>query len=128
MLIAKNNLREASYIADELLDDALELESRCETIERTVSGHVFSLERALKLYGVEMDSYIDYLTDKHVKSYSGQLADHSKVIELSGKLKAAEKLLRAMFGDVIDHDDLIALMKKYDIFSKRVIRKQESVK
>jgi len=128
MLIAKNNLREAGHIGGELLDDALLLESKCETIERTVTGGAFSLEKALRLYGVSIDAYIDYLADKHAMSYSGQLPENTKVKELSVRLKAMEKLMRAMFGNMIDHDDLLSLMKSYGNFSKKVIRKQELVK
>ena len=128
MLIAKNKSREAGYIGRELLDDALQLESKCETIERAVTGGAFSLENALKLYGVSIDTYIDYLADKHGVSYSGQLPESSRAKELSVRLKAMEKLMRAMFGNMIDHDDLISLMKTYGNFSKKVIRKQELVK
>ncbi|HWD87181.1 MAG TPA: hypothetical protein VG367_03575 [Mucilaginibacter sp.] len=128
MLIAKNNLREAGHIAAELLDSDLELESKCETIERTVTGGIFSLEKALKLYGVTIDAYIDYLATRHAVSYYGQLAEDSKVKELSVRLKAMEKLMRAMFGNMIDHEDLVSLMRSYGNFSKRVIRKQELVK
>lgn len=128
MLIAKNNLREAGHIADELLDSDLELESKCETIERTVTGGIFSLEKALKLYGVTMDAYIGYLANRHAVSYYGQLAEDSKVKELSIRLKAMEKLIQVMFGNTIDHQDLVSLMKSYSNFSKRVISKQELIK
>jgi hypothetical protein len=128
MLIVKNNLRESSHIGEELLDENLELESKCETIERTVTGGIFSLEKALKLYGVSIDAYIDYLTTKHAISYHGQLSKSTAANELSVRLKAMEKLMRAMFGNMIDHEDLISLMKSYGNFSKRVIRKQELVK
>ena len=129
MLPGNNNLREAAHIAEELLDDqALETERKCESIERAVTGKIMSLQQALAMYKADMDSYINYIVNKHANSFSAQLAEESGNILLGNRVKATEKLLNVLFGDLISHEDLAELTKSFSTFASRLAHNQVVLK
>jgi hypothetical protein len=122
MLTDNRNFREAGHIAEELLDNqAYELERRCASVERSVKGGAFLLDKALKLYKVDMDNYIDYIAKTHADNMSAELTEATEKALMIHKIKVMIKLFTRMFENVDPHE-IVILIDNLDTFSNKVER------
>ena len=128
MLTENKNFREAGHIAEELLDnETYELERRCVSVERTVKGGAFLLDKALKLYKVAMDDYIDYIAKTHADNMSAELSETSEKARMIHKTKVMTKLFIRMFENVDPHE-IVILLNNLDTFSNKIERGEVAYK
>jgi hypothetical protein len=75
MLKDKSQYGEAGYVAEELLgDEEFELNQVCLTIKSLVERKVFTLEKALKAYGVAKETYAHFLVKKQLADLAASLS------------------------------------------------------
>jgi hypothetical protein len=93
MYLDKKNFGDAGYIGMELMDfekKPVELRQKCFAIEKSVNEGYFNLDKAIEVYGVSQDDFINYLLNNLIKEVK-----HS-TNEIESREADAKKLLNIM--------------------------------
>jgi hypothetical protein len=98
MLADNKNFREAAHVGDEIMNDqVLALRSKCLSVYETVTDKTFTLEKALKLYNVPYETYIEFAALKQAEEMEDQARSDSKAGEITFKIDVMEKLFEYSF-------------------------------
>jgi hypothetical protein len=128
MFTENNNFREAAHIGEELFDNSgFEMDSKCMSVESTVKDGVFTLEKALKLYKVPLETYIDYLAGNHVASIDNQLKSDTKKAQMMFTINVMEKIFEITFAN-IDASMVTNITKILSHFSRDIEKEKVVLK
>jgi hypothetical protein len=128
MLVDNDNFREAAHIGEEILSNRdLAIRTQCLAVEGTVSSGVLTLEKALRIYKVPFEIYVDFIANNHVNSITNQIKSDSEKDTIIFNIKVMEKILQLSFA-TFDSKLITSIIKSLTSLSKEVENDKVAIK
>ncbi|WP_426671475.1 hypothetical protein ACPPVU_09575 [Mucilaginibacter sp. McL0603] len=129
MLVDNKNFREAEHIGEEMLNGIdLAMDSKCRSVERTLSDGVFTLEKALKLYKVPKETYFTYVAKKHAQKINSEISSASGKEHFMSAINIFEKMIFISFAPVMDISEFAKILDDFKNVSAAVEKGRISLK
>ena len=107
---------DAAHIAEEVMSDALVvMRSKCLSVYGVVNEKITSLEKALELYSVPYDVYVDFLANKQAEEVEDQSSYGSLKETMIFRIHLYEKIFEQTFSPLnkAHVGKLLRLLKQY---------------
>jgi len=116
MLADKIDTGDAAHIAEEIISDpAFALRSKCLSVYGVVNDKIISLEKALDLYKVPHDVYVDFLAKKQAEEVEDQSGYDSLKETMIFRIHLYEKIFEQTFSSLnkAHLSRMLRILKKY---------------
>ena len=107
---------DAAHIAEEVMGDAVVvMRSKCLSVYGVVNEKITSLEKALELYSVPYDVYVDFLANKQAEEVEDQSSYGSLKETMIFRIHLYEKILEQTFSPLnkTHVGKLVRILKQY---------------
>lgn len=116
--------KEAAHIGEELFNDnSYEIERNCQSIQRGMERKLFTMEAGLKVYGVTMEQYEQYLGKDMTNLLSSYISTNKTIVNGPSFIHVISYMVKHFSEPKPEYDNFNSVIKALNKFTKEVEEK-----